>query len=307
MHIAVFADIEGSFGIWRMRQCRMGTAEWQYGRHCLTEDINYVIKGAFDAGADEVTVKDTHEIGFNCLIDKLDSRANYVGGHFIKPSFYGNISKYDLILYVAIHAASGTENAFFPHTHYGVFSKMLLNGKPVGEMDIYAAYLGEFGIPVGFVSGEKIAVEQALQALPWAKSVVVDKQKEAYTAGEKSREYLAKGRQQLRETASQAVQDIKNMKPLITEGPLNFEAEFRNRELADRFNTWDFKQDNKIVTWKADNMIDGFEQLNKLTFYSKKVYPIRRPFTFLTRCYYRIKNTHFSPSPNPEEAEINCQ
>lgn len=50
-------------------------------------------------------------------------------------------------------------------------------------MDIDAAYLGEFGIPVGFVSGEDIAVQQALNALPWTKSVIVDKHKSVYTAG----------------------------------------------------------------------------------------------------------------------------
>ena len=55
-----------------MRQCRMGTAEWRYGRHCLTEDVNHVIRGAFDGGAARVTVYDTHEVGFNCLINKLD-------------------------------------------------------------------------------------------------------------------------------------------------------------------------------------------------------------------------------------------
>ena len=79
MHVAVFADIEGSFGIWRMRQCRMGTREWQYGRSCLTDDVNHVIHGAFDGGAERVTVKDIHESGFNCLVDKLDRRAQYVG------------------------------------------------------------------------------------------------------------------------------------------------------------------------------------------------------------------------------------
>jgi len=36
MYAGVFADIEGSFGIWRIRQCRMGTREWQYVRECLT-------------------------------------------------------------------------------------------------------------------------------------------------------------------------------------------------------------------------------------------------------------------------------
>jgi D-amino peptidase len=56
MHVGIFADIEGSFGIWRMRQCRMGTSEWQYGRECLTKDVNCVIQGAFDGGAQQVTV-----------------------------------------------------------------------------------------------------------------------------------------------------------------------------------------------------------------------------------------------------------
>jgi len=118
MHIGVFADIEGSFGIWRMRQCRMGTREWQYGRACLTEDVNHVICGAFDGGASKVTVKDTHEIGFNCLVNKLDSRADYIGGHFIKPSLFGRVTEYDLALYVAIYAASGPDGAFFPKRIY---------------------------------------------------------------------------------------------------------------------------------------------------------------------------------------------
>jgi len=304
MHIGVFADIEGSFGIWRMRQCRMGTREWQYGRACLTEDVNHVIQGAFDGGAKKVTVKDTHEIGFNCLINKLDPRANYIGGHFIKPSLFGRVTDYDLILYVAIHAASGTKDAFFPHTHYGIFSEVRVNGKPACEMDIYGAYLGEFGVPVGFVSGEDIAVKQALQAMPWVKSVIVDKRKETYTSGEKSSKFISAGRQQLRQTAAQAVRNAADMKPLIISGPLHFEAEFRSEQLADKFNTWKFKQTGKTVEWKADNMIEGFEMFNKLTFFPKKIYPYRRPLAFLMRQYFGIKNTWFAPKPNPEGATI---
>ncbi|MCX5852310.1 MAG: M55 family metallopeptidase [Deltaproteobacteria bacterium] len=302
MHVGIFADIEGSFGIWRMRQCRMGTREWQYGRACLTEDVNSVIQGAYDGGADTITVKDTHEIGFNCLIDRLDPRARYRGGHFITPSFYGDIHDLDLILYVAIHAASGTEGAFFPHTHYGVFSEVRLNNKPVCEMDIYGAYLGEFGIPIGFVSGEDIAVQQALQALPWAESVIVDKRKEAYTSGEKSHHYLAEGRERLRQAAAESVRNASRMKPLVLPGPLHFEAVFRDAQLAKRYNTWSFKQSGSTVEWDAGNMIEGFEMLNKLTFFPRKIYPFRRPLAFCMRSYFRIKNTWFAPRPDPGEA-----
>jgi D-amino peptidase len=302
MHVGVFADIEGSFGIWRMRQCRMGTREWQYGRACLTEDVNHVIRGAFDGGADGVLVKDTHEVGFNCLVNRLDPRAKYLGGHFVSPSLYGNISGVDLVLYVAIHAASGTPNAFFPHTHYGIFAELRLNGIPVGEMDIYGGYLGEFGIPIGFVSGEDIAVEQALRTLPWAKSVIVGKKKEAYTSGDASRQYLAEGREQLRRVAAEAVAAASTMKPLVFRGPLHFDAVFRSEELARKFNTWDYPRQGATVSWEAADMREGFDMLNRLTFIPKKVYPIRRPLAFALRNYYRIKNTYFAPSPESDGA-----
>jgi len=302
MHVAVFADLEGSFGIWRMRQCRTGTPEWQYGRECLTADVNHVIQGAFDGGATKVTVKDTHDTGFNCLINRLDPKARYIGGHFTRPTFFGKISDYDLVFYVAIHAASGTPNAFFPHTHYGIFSEVRVNEKAVCEMDVYGGYLGEYGVPVGFVSGEDIAVGQALNTLPWAKSVIVEKRESAYKSGDESIRYLREGRARLRETAAKAVQDCSMMKPLIIRGPLNFEAIFRNEELAKKFNTWGFDRKGAMVEWKAENMIEGFDKFNKLTFFSKNIYPIRRPVSYFMRNYYRIKNSYFAPSPNREGA-----
>jgi D-amino peptidase len=304
MHVGVFADIEGSFGIWRMRQCRMGTREWQYGRACLTEDINHVVQGAFEGGADRVTVKDTHESGFNCLINKLDPRVQYRGGHFTKPSFYGDISDLNLVLYVAIHAAAGTDGAFFPHTHYGIFSEVLLNDKPACEMYIYGAYLGEYGIPVGFVSGEDIAIQQAMQVLPWAKSVMVDKKKEAYTSGNRSLRYLKEGREALRRIASESVRNVSLMKPLKLSGPIYFEAVFRDEQLADRYNTWHFTQNGSKVQWDANNVMDGFDMLNKLTFFPKRIYPFRRTLAFFMRRYFYIKNTYFAPKPNPEDAVI---
>ena len=49
-------------------------------------------------------------------------------------------------------------------------------------------------------------------------------------------------------------------------------------------------------------MINGFEMLNKLTFFPKKIYPYRKPLTFLMRNYFRVKSTWFAPEPNQEEA-----
>ena len=132
--------------------------------------------------------------------------------------------------------------------------------------------------------------------------MIVDKREETYTAGEASRDYLREGRRQLRDRAAQAVREIKNMRPLITPGPLQFDAEFRTVALADRFNTWKFNQIDRTVSWHAENMIDGFDKLNMLTFYPRNIYSLRRPLSFFARCFYRVKNTYFSPRPNSEGA-----
>jgi len=247
MHVGIFADMEGSIGIWKKLQCYRGTPDWQYGRECLTADINRVIKGAFKGGATRVTVKDTHDTGFNCIRKKLDHRAEYNGGPYVRPTIFGTIPKYDLILYVAIHAASGTQDAFFPHTHFSKFSELKLNDKPICEMELYGGSFGELGIPIGFVSGEDIAVQQTVRSMPWLKTVSVDKKKESYSSGKSSIDYVTAHRQLLQEKTAEAVLQVNNMKPLVYTKPLYFEAIFKSETVAKQYNTWGLERNNNII------------------------------------------------------------
>jgi hypothetical protein len=75
----------------------------------------------------------THDSGFNCIVADIDSRADYCGGHFARPTMFGDVSAYDLVLYVAIHAAAGTPDAFFPKKYYAYRRLMLL---------LYRSYYG---------------------------------------------------------------------------------------------------------------------------------------------------------------------
>lgn len=302
MHIAVFADMEGSFGIWRMRQCKLGTPQWQYGRECLTADVNAVIQGAFDGGADRVSVKDTHETGFNCILKKLDRRVHYNGGPYVRPTIFGKIPPYDLILYVGIHASAGTENAFFAHTHFAEFSEILINDRRIGEMELYAGCFADYGIPLGFVSGEDIAVEQARSVMPWLAFVTVEKKKEFYTSGESSIEYVTRGREKLRESACEAVKKIREMKLLEYSKPLHFKAVFPSEEKARRYNSWGFKRSGAVIEWESETMTDGYNTINKVSWFPKKSYPVLPLMLFLYRRFYRIKNNYFPPEANPEGA-----
>ncbi len=303
MHVAVFADLEGAFGIWRMRQCWTGTAEWQYGRACLTADVNSVVAGALAGGANQVTVVDTHDTGFNCLVDRLDQRTRYVGGHYIWPTFFGDVSGIDLVLYVAIHARAGTAGAFFPHTHYGIFSEVRLDGQPASEMDLYGAYLGELGLAIGLVSGEAVATAQARAALPWARSVDVDKRKQAYL-GPGARAYLEEGRARLREEAARACIAAGSMEPLLRKGPVRFEVDFRTDELLRRFNRWGLSESGRTVSWEAATVIEGLDTLNMMTFFKPHTYPVRRPLLWALRKVFYFKNAYLNRGPNSEGADL---
>jgi len=49
-------------------------------------------------------------------------------------------------------------------------------------------------------------------------------------------------------------------------------------------------------------MTEGLEELNKLTFFPKRIYPVRGMLLFLARSYYGIKHGRFAPTPNREGA-----
>ena len=49
-------------------------------------------------------------------------------------------------------------------------------------------------------------------------------------------------------------------------------------------------------------MIEGFDKLNKLTFFPKKYDSLRGLMIFLLRNFNRLKHTYFAPKPNSEGA-----
>jgi D-aminopeptidase-like protein len=56
MRVVVFGDMEGVAGICRWEQVSAGGAMCEEGRALYTAEMNAAVRGAFDAGADEVVV-----------------------------------------------------------------------------------------------------------------------------------------------------------------------------------------------------------------------------------------------------------
>ena len=75
MKILIAADMEGITGVVDSNQTNPSHAEYNRFRRLMTGDVNAAIRGAFDAGADEVVVSDGHWFNLNILIEELDPPA----------------------------------------------------------------------------------------------------------------------------------------------------------------------------------------------------------------------------------------
>jgi len=71
MKIYISADMEGVVGAVTAEQLGPTGFEYQRFREFMTQEVNAAIEAAFEAGATEIVVSDSHGNGQNLLIEKL--------------------------------------------------------------------------------------------------------------------------------------------------------------------------------------------------------------------------------------------
>ena len=162
MKIYIFADMEGISGISysAMVSTSDGSSEYQLGRKYLTAEINNCVQACFDAGADEVVVRDGHGMGCNVLWSEIKHDIELVQGYSLNKRFAG-IEGSDGVILLGYHAMAGTPEAVLEHTYTSKqIQNMWLNGGLVGEFGIDSAIAGDMGIPVIMTSGcDKLCAE----------------------------------------------------------------------------------------------------------------------------------------------------
>ena len=79
LKVYISADMEGVGGVstWQV-QAAPGAPEYEKFRRLMTLEVNSAISGAFEAGANEVLVSDSHWNAQNIDIEILDHRARLV-------------------------------------------------------------------------------------------------------------------------------------------------------------------------------------------------------------------------------------
>jgi D-amino peptidase len=232
--IYMLTDMEGISGISRVEMVRPdeGGEHYQYGRKCLTEDINAAVAGAFDGGATEVVVNDGHGGGRHLILEEADPRALYerpVSGYQLMPSLDETFAG---IFAVGCHAMAGTLNGFLDHTQSSMsWYNYKLNGERHGEIGQAAAFAGHFGVPLLLVTGDEAACEEASRLYETPVTVAVKKGV--------GREHAIcihpiKAREMIRESAKEAIKFVGKKAPWVLTPPITVRLEVYRSDMVDR-------------------------------------------------------------------------
>jgi len=236
MKIYILADMEGISGIRTMPMVqRDSPGEYAEGRRLMMEDMNAAIEAAFANGATEVVACDTHGGGGQVIMREMDPRAVYEtpaqsSGGRVMPALD---ESFDGVILLGHHARAGTLNGFLDHTmNSREWFEYRINGQPVGEIGIEAAYAGHFGVPVIAVSGDEAAVREAQELLGPVEGAVVK-----WGVGRNRARSLAlpAAHQAIRDAVARALASIQRMTPFQPALPAVVELTLYRSDFADAF------------------------------------------------------------------------
>jgi D-amino peptidase len=232
--VYISVDMEGVAGVSHSKPTGRDDSGYAQAVELMVGEANAAIEGAFDSGATDVTVNDSHGGMFNLTPELLDPRARLVQGS--KP--YGMVEAaregaFDVALFVGYHARAGHPRGNLAHTYTGRITLVEVGGRPATEAAINGLYLGALGVPVGLVSGDDALAEELADWFPWAELVVV-KRAVSFRAADSVHPSIA--RELIREATRRVVKRAASggeLRPLELQPPIDLRISFVNAGQAD--------------------------------------------------------------------------
>jgi D-amino peptidase len=227
MRVYISVDMEGVAGVVHESQTDPVTpafaAEYTRFRRLMTAEANAAVEGALAAGATKVLVNDSHWFMRNLLAEELHQAAELVSGDPKPRSMVQGIEGgFDAALFIGYHARAGTRNAVLDHTYADRIHDVRLNGKPVGELGLNAAFAGVHGVPVALVSGDAALAAEATELLGDGVATVVVKQAVSRHAAQSVPPTVAC--RMIKESVTRALE--RTHKPFVLPPPITLEIEF---------------------------------------------------------------------------------
>lgn len=226
LKVFISADMEGVTGV--VQPAQLGPAGFEYARfrEFMTAEVLAAIAGARSAGATGFVVADSHGNAQNLLIDRLPDDVEVVRG-FPRPlsMMEGIDATFAAAVFIGYHASELTENAVRGHTFSSArLLGVRLNGEEVSEGIFNAAIAGHFGVPVAFVSGDRLAVTQIQGAIPGVEGAIVKEPLGYHSARTLT---PARGQALIEEGVARALKRLDSLRPYVLKTPIELEVGFK--------------------------------------------------------------------------------
>jgi D-amino peptidase len=260
--VYISVDMEGISGVNGDDQTSAGQPEYARARKLMAEDANAAIRGAFDGGATDVLVNDSHGGQRNLLPEDLDPRARLISHSFKRHGMMEGLDEsFDAIIFVGYHAKADAPRGLFAHTGSGVVRDLQINGRSVGEGGLNAALAAYYGVPVVAVSGDDVAVAEVKESAPSARGVVV---KRAINIRAVELRPLQAARRDIQDAAREGVASARKSAPV--RGPVRVQLRYRNftyPEVATAFREIELVAPD-TVAFTRDSMPDAYRLIRVL-------------------------------------------
>lgn len=252
--IFLITDAEGVGGVCRQEQTDPKDPEM---RQLLTGEINAAVEGLLAGGADEVIVWDGHDGSQTLSTLTIHPKAKLVMGGL--PASMLMERHFTAVGYIGQHSKANIQKGIMAHSYSSLgIQNMLLNGKPVGEIDVIAAMAGHFDTPVILLTGDQAAVDELREIVPGAEMVAVKEGLGRYNCISLSAE---EARNQIRAAAQRSMSKIGSVKPYKVKSPVTLQIEYttRNSLSSDaKYRAGAEVLDDRTIRFKGEDILEAW-------------------------------------------------
>lgn len=274
IHISV--DLEGIAGAVTGAQLGTGGFEYQRFRQFATAEAVAAVEAAFEAGATEVLVADSHGNGQNLLIERFPENVKVIRSWPRKLGMMQGVEEggFDGAIYIGYHSSTNYMTGVRAHTKSSAdITSLKLNGVIAGESYFNAAIAGEYGTPIIMISGDDAAVQEAQDAIGNGLEGAVVKWDYSFHSAKSLHPEASK--KLIAEKTKAAIARIKEFKPLKLEGPITMDISFKNYRVSEMlaYLPQFERTDSHSIRYVGPNMIDVSTVATFITGYSLGLSP----------------------------------
>ena len=218
-------DFEGATGIVSPRHVIMGQSpEFERLRKCWQADVDALVQGALEGGAERILLNESHGTMINLMADHLPAPVEFISGR-IKPNFHMcGVDSGCEAAFLFTHSGAGIHHeGILAHTFINEFYRVRINGQTVGELHMNAALAGYYGVPVALVAGDEQTCREGREALGDVICVETKRGLDRHAAILKSPEVTQR---ELREAAKEATRATSRFRAYRFGSPVELEIDF---------------------------------------------------------------------------------